>query len=374
MKTIEQIVVTLRNFDNDNFYHLYINVNDTSLSEKWLGKLNNLLENQNHLEKNYLFHGWHKSQRNGEFLCDKINQSIKQINFFNDKKVWQNNGLSDYEIRDTFDIDSLITAGPIGDSLPGGRLDHDKMNILHHYFEDLQGTSESLSKYYKFADYETKWHIRQLNNLCHELESWALSKRNSQFNPEWQRPSMILCWLNSPRFDITEDDYENFGIDTISRDFGGVYLGVNKSVGKHHYEVFKDESGADVTQLQTTAMKGQTVANGDFDIEWGRSDKNAEWRIKENRKFTDWLTKNGFDPDDKSLTIGHPKVAQTDLIKSFGTDSVEDIWNILNGHLDVYKIQTSTHSHTFDYHWSDPNYMATQIDILKPGYDYSSKN
>ena len=71
------------------------------------------------------------------------------------------------------------------------------MNRLHRYFEDLQGEAWGLSKYYKIADFRTKYAIRQLNDLCHELESWVASYRKSKFEPEWQMPSQINTWLNT---------------------------------------------------------------------------------------------------------------------------------------------------------------------------------
>ena len=49
---------------------------------------------------------------------------------------------------------------------PGCRLKHDACNLLHRYFEDLQGEAWSLSKYYIQADNKTKYAIRQLNNIC----------------------------------------------------------------------------------------------------------------------------------------------------------------------------------------------------------------
>ena len=66
--------------------------------------------------------------------------------------------------------------------------------------------------------------------------------------PEWQRPALLFCWLNAPKFELTEDDFKSFGIDALCKDFGGVYLGVNKAVGKHHYEVFHDEDGARIDE------------------------------------------------------------------------------------------------------------------------------
>jgi hypothetical protein len=73
------------------------------------------------------------------------------------------------------------------------------------------------------------------------------------------------------------------------------------------------------------------------------------------------LIKNGFDPDDKSLTIGHPQVAQVDLERSFGTTDYRDIWAQLSQHLDVYKIRVDNIEATYEYRWSDADYQQQQI-------------
>jgi hypothetical protein len=219
-----------------------------------------------------------------------------------------------------------------------------------------------MSTYYLQANSETRWHIRQLNLLCHEFESWALSYRKQIEAPEWQRPSQLMCWINAPRFALQEQDYELFGIDTINRSLGGVYVGVNKAVGKHHWEVFQDE-GRDsrVNELTTTSLKVQTEAAGDFDIEWANNPGAFAWQIEKLKQFRVWLVNNGFDPEDKSLTIGHPKVAQVDLMRSFGTTDYNDIWIQLADHLDVYKIRIGEKQATYEYRWSDPDYQQQQI-------------
>jgi hypothetical protein len=146
---------------------------------------------------------------------------------------------------------------------------HEKTNHLHRYFEDLQGVSGAMSTYYTAADPDTRWHIRQLNLLCHELESLVLSMRKAVQAPDWRRPSQLMCWLHAPRFVLETADYELFGIDTINRSMGGVYVGVNKAVGKAHWEVFNDE-GRDsrISELVTSTLRSQTEAAVDFDIEW----------------------------------------------------------------------------------------------------------
>jgi len=184
--------------------------------------------------------------------------------------------------------------------------------------------------------------------------------------PEWKRPSQLMCWLGAPRFQLEEEDYELFGIDTINRSLGGVYVGVNKAVGKHHWEVFCDE-GRDsrIGELVTSSMRGQTEAAGDFDIEWARDPGAFEWQIRQLGEFRTWLRANGFDPDDQSLTIGHPQVGQVDLVRSFGTTEYQEIWGQMVSKLDVYKIRTSSAEATYEYRWSDPDYMEQQIRILK---------
>jgi hypothetical protein len=223
-----------------------------------------------------------------------------------------------------------------------------------------------MSQYYTAADDTTRWHIRQLNLLCHELESLVLSIRKLTEAPEWQRPSQLMCWLAAPRFELDLEDYEQFGIDTINRNMGGVYVGVNKAVGKHHWEVFNDE-GRDsrVSELVTSSLRPQTQAAGDFDIEWANNTRSFEWQIRKISEFRSWLVANNFDPEDKSLTIGHPRVAQVDLVRSFGTVDYEKIWTQLYQHQDVYRISTSNATATYEYHWSDPDYDLQQIRKLK---------
>jgi hypothetical protein len=356
MKSLDQLVVTLRN-QHGNMLPVIIDVYDNSLSRKWLKALNLLLKDEYHLEKNYCFLGFAKSDRNPEYICKQINASIQAIN---------SSGIG-YTIDDYFNVENTVIPGPItGKDGEGGSLVRSKLNQLHRYFEDLQGVTGAMSPYYDQADADTRWHIRQLNLLCHEYESLILSIRKYHTAPEWQRPSQLMCWLQAPRFELDAEDFELFGIDTLNRKIGGVYVGVNKAVGKHHWEVFNDE-GKDsrLAELTTTTLKPQTQAAGDFDIEWARDPGAFPWQQKQLVEFRQWLINNNFDPDDKSLTIGHPKVAQVNILASFGTTDYKKIWEQLANYQDVYKVQTSTAGATYTYRWSDPDYQQQQTRILK---------
>jgi hypothetical protein len=143
-------------------------------------------------------------------------------------------------------------------------------------------------------------------------------------------------------------------------------VGVNKAVGKHHWEVFSDE-GRDsrIDELTTTNMRSQSEAAGDFDIEWANNPGGFHWQIRRLREFREWLVANGFDPEDRSLTIGHPQVGQVDLVRSFGTVDYRQIWVKLEQHLDVVSIKTSRAQAEYKYTWSDADYQLQQILALK---------
>ena len=179
---LDSIEIDLRGTDN-TVLTVYIDVADNSLSRKWLAALNDIIQHDLHLEKNYCWLGWTESTRTAEYLCTQINRSIMAINA----------STLDYRIQDFFSPGTVIQADL--------DIDHEQMNQLHRYFEDLQGTAGAMSAHYTAADDHTRWHIRQLNLLCHELESLVLSLRKSVQAPEWRRPSQLMCRLKAPRFE-----------------------------------------------------------------------------------------------------------------------------------------------------------------------------
>jgi hypothetical protein len=164
--------------------------------------------------------------------------------------------------------------------------------------------------------------------------------------------------LNAPRFALEPADHELFGTHTISRSLGGVFVGVNKAVGKHHWEVFQDE-GRDsrIDELTTSTLRSQTEAAADFDIEWGQDPGCHPFMHRQIDEFREWLINNGFDADNPALTIGHPQVGQVNLERSFGTRDHNDIWQQLYQHLDVISVRTSRQCANYDYCWSDPDYI-----------------
>jgi hypothetical protein len=337
---IDEIEIVLRHVGTHDRHSIWINVWDNSLARRWLDALDEVLAHALLLQKNYCFLGFADGERNGAFLCAEINRSIAHIN---DSAI-------SYHIDDHFVLEECMD--------PDRALRHDRFNRLHRYFEDLQGVSGRMSHHWLSANPITRWHISQLNLLCHEFEAWALSWRKLHTLPEWQRPSQLMCWNHAPRFLLEPRDYELFGIDTIARPLGAVYVGVNKAVGKHHWEVFQDE-GRDsrIDELTTSTLRSQTEAAADFDIEWGQDPGQHPFMHKQLAEFRTWLEANDFDPDDASLTIGHPQVGQVDLQRSFGKINHFDIWLVLMQHMDVIEVRTSRQKQTYHYHWNDTDYI-----------------
>ena len=331
-----------------------IRVFDTPIAKLWFNALQLNLDQKNYLEKNFCFLGFPDSPRTLTYICNELNWARDKINnFFTGK----------YQIKEIFYPDLLrdpITLKP----------NQTVMNELHNHFEQLQGTVWNLSDFYRVADYETKFAIRQLNNLCHEAESLILSQKKKVEAPQWIRPSQITTFLNSPRYEFPTNLKQTFNKSVYDRKFGYVYLHWSQ-IGKTLYEVFIDEQGADIDKATCEAITHLRYYSGEFDIEWSRDvtyEGDYPWHKDRMDKFADWLTKNGFDHSDSKYNYGYHEVGIIDKLSN-----PENEWLKLSKHLDIFRIEAGDVSCTFDYSWSDEDYYEQQIAKLKPGYDYSSQ-
>lgn len=361
---MNKVTVTLQNpLDKADTIDYIINVYDTPMGNKWHEALQDILKRNLYLEKNFCFLGFPDTPRDINFICDELNRACEQINkFFGDE----------YYIDEVY-TPAFIQQEDLSPNQPA-------MNLLHNRFEHLQGTVWGLSDWYKRADYDTKFAIRQLNNLCHEAESLMLSQRKKATAPEWIRPSQITTFLNSPRYDFPEDLKTTFNESRFDRRFGEVYLHWTQ-IGKTLYEVYRDEKGVDIDQATCDAITHLRYYSGEFDIEWAQDvvfNGPHPWHTKEMAGFRDWLGRNGFDTTDVQINYGYHPVGQVDLMGSFGTTECSEVWEILSKYLDIQVIecsdgQGSIARSVYPYAYTDSDYYQQQIDRLKPGYDYSSR-
>jgi len=382
-----KVTVTLRNpLDHSDLLEYYIIPNDSQLAKDWVVALKEILQKGNLLEKNFCFMGFPKTARTLEYLCNELNTAVETINTFD----FTQHGLENYIIEEWFHPNTVRfpSTYPIeGTMLKPGIVDgarrtdiglyakHGILNQLHNHFERLQGTVDHLSPYYKVANYATKYAIRQLNIICHEMESLILSQRKLASTPEWVRPSQITTFLHAERYKLRDDHREGFVSNSYDRKFGHVYMHWAQ-IGKTLMEVFQDEGAPKLTSTVCEAISSLEYYSGEFDVEWAKDVTRANkypWVEKLATEFTTWLIANGLDPNDPKLSLGYLPLGYVDLQSSFGTEDMFKIWDMLATHLDIYKITVDDVYGQFEYVWSDSTYKEQQIAMMRPGYDFSSR-
>ena len=361
---------------NDKAY--YIQTYDTPLGHRWLEALRDNLKQKRVLEKNFCFLGFTNSKRNLDHLVGELNKAVAQINSFVFAPPYEN--ITPFVVDD-FQYSGTLPMGqaPDGDfsKTLGLRLKHDSCNLLHRYFEELQGTAWNLSKYYKQADVSTKYAIRQLNNLCHEIESWVLSYRKSVLEPDWIRPSQITTFLNAPRKDLHEEDFELFKQNRYNRELGGVYLHWSQ-VGKTLFEVFRDEHAPKMTDALCSEINHQKYYSGEFDIEWGDTitEKTHKFKKKEMDKYRAWLKDNNYDWEDPKLSLGYIKIGQVDLQRTFGASATfKEIYETMTRNLNITNIKTMSNRTIeceYPYTLDSDDWQQIQMESLRQSYESRS--
>ncbi len=355
----------------------YFQIYDTPLGHRWLDALKDNLKKERILEKNFCFLGFADSKRDLNYLVKELNISVSQINSFKFDPPYEK--IHPFRAED-FQYSANL---PIGrtvhgdDSINRGlRLKHDACNLLHRYFEELQGTAWSISAFYKQADIDTKYAIRQLNNICHEIESWVNAYRKKVFDPEWMRPAQITTFLNAPRYSLDEEDFKLFLQNRYDRELGGVYLHWSQ-VGKTLYEVFRDEHAPKMTEALCSEINHQKYYSGEFDIDWGQTITEAQdFKREEMDLYRAWLKENNFDWTEPKLSLGYIKIGQVDLQRTFGTDaSIQHIHNTMNDNLNITSIRTITGPSVecdYPYTLESDDWKKIQMEGLKQGYESRS--
>ena len=352
----------------------YFQIYDTPLGHRWLTALKDNLKHKRILEKNFCFLGFADSKRNLSYLVGELNKNIAKINSFDFDPAYDKIhpfSVDDFQYSSSLPIGKAINGDE--SKTPGKRLKHDACNKLHRYFEELQGTAWQVSELYKQADKPTKFAIRQLNNLCHEIESWVNADRKNAFEPEWMRPSQVTTFLNAPRYDLHDEDFELFKQNRYDRELGGVYLHWSQ-VGKTLYEVFRDEGAPKMTDALCSEINHQKYYSGEFDVEWGKTiTEKDQFKKEEMDEYRSWLKDNGFDWEDPKLSLGYIKIGQVDLQRTFGTDaSIHKIHKVMSSNLNITSIRTiygPSVETDYPYTLDGDDWKQIQMEGLKSGYE-----
>lgn len=298
---------------------LYFNVAETNITRFWkecllknyIGPGNNT--NYSLLDKRYMQRGFVKywddsSSRNIEVACREMNQAINIIN---------------EELHGYPNIDLNFTLSGLQDE----NIYRDIMNQIHHHFEILIGQVWDLSEWYLNANSKTRWAIHQINNHCHEIESFVdaikqkkLHEDDPYFHPSYGVTGINFC-CNQHRdggqreafvyYDLTEEHCSDF----TPVDYGwGVLTPYYSQLGKTPREAF-DDNDEYIDKKNITSTRYMT---GEVNIELGGPGCGQGKIIPvplegKELEFKEWLESKGWDYHDPRLCIGTAIMGMVDF-------------------------------------------------------------
>jgi len=311
---------------------------DNLLAQKW-ARCNqyDYLEKECIAEKNYMLQHWEYDEHNPNgrhmaALCIEMNRYVSIINEYFD-------GSSDrrvnYHITQHFD--------PL-------TVNQDILNEIHHHFEVLIGQVWNVSDYFKKADKPTCFAIRQLNNLCHEMES--LRKPGLQNSKHWNA-YIYFPWIPGYRYKFVDSDYDHWQRPRI---FGNLNLHYAQ-LGKTPLEAWygRDEVIFDENISGLRYLSGEFVVNFSPDIPVEKQLKNL---AKHDQEFFPWLRSRGQDPESKYTGVGTIGIGTFDRSEWPGK-TAEEIMIELFKYDDIYRLELIDENgnvvvqKTLDYTWHD---------------------
>ncbi|CAB4241658.1 hypothetical protein UFOVP71_196 [uncultured Caudovirales phage] len=335
----KQFRMTFRNTQTSDTKMIRWNLKDNLLSQKW-ARCNqyDYLEKDCLAEKNYMLQHWeydpgNPNARNIPALCAEMNRYVNIINSYfdgsSDKRV-------DYHITQYFD--------PV-------TLDQNVLNEIHHHFEILIGQVWNISDYFKKADRPTSFAIRQLNNLCHEMES--LRRDSIAKNPKYWGAYIYFPILPGYSYKFVGSDYDHFVRD---RNFGDLFLHYAQ-LGKTPLEAWygKDDEIFDENITGLRYLSGEFVVNFGGDIS---AEEQSRIIAANDKEFFPWLRARGQDPESKFTGVGSVLVGTFER-NDYPGKTANEIMLELFGYDDIYKIElidksdTVVAQMTMDYTWKD---------------------
>lgn len=269
-------------------YVLSYQIRKCSLANEWVRLFKaNFLNNDHPIEKTFCLHGWQTDYystkgRTVTYLCEKLNSSINSINL-------------DLHSQGYDFIALNFTVEAMKDSTTARTM----LNEIHHHFELLIGQVWAPSKWYSISQDKTKFAIRQLNNLCHELEAVlkCIKDKPQDFHINVGKNSANFdgsMFYNKEKKDISLENYNDF----LEQGRWGDLLIYYAQLGKRHIEAFYDNDEC----IHDTNISGYKYLTGEFVLGF-------HYLSKHPAAFDHWLALRGYDNQDKTLGLGYPTIA-----------------------------------------------------------------
>jgi hypothetical protein len=108
-----------------------------------------------------------------------------------------------------------------------------------------------------------------------------------------------------------------------------------------------------LTETVCEAITQLKYYSGEFDIEWGKTivDGVFDWHDRQMTEFKQWLADNNIDSTDIKNSLGYLHIGDVDVEQAFGTTDPYTVWDLLTKHLNIYSIETSEYTRTYEYTW-----------------------
>lgn len=378
--------------DNERFYvefsdgakrwdpfKLYFNVADNSITRFWKECLfKNYIGPNNTtgdalLDKRYMQRGFvtswdDSSSRNIEVACREMNHAISIINE-------ELNPLGYPYIDLNFTLDKMKDE----------TLYRDMMNQIHHHFELLIGQVWDLSQWYLNTDNKTRWAIHQINNHCHEIESFVdaiATVTTFKYQDAYGTTGLNFC-CEQDRDGVHREAFEYFELtEDHCKDFKplhhgwGVLTPYYSQLGKTPWEAYHDQDDY-IDKKNITATRYMT---GEVNLQFGGPGpgQGEIWPIRlegEQLKFKEWLESHGWDYDDPRLCIGTAIMGMVDfsLYPDLGWEDLDFLVKRCDNVTEIGFVDENmnpTISKRYDYTWQEQ--YASELEFL--GFDNPHEN
>lgn len=303
---------------------IYFNIRDNAIGKQWTDALiKNIVGNDSLIPKTHPLDKIDNYMSDIEFLCQRFNHGIKQIN----------KHIDGYEHIDI--------------QLDPTNINQDKLNQAHHHFEKLIGQKWNVSKWFDNASESGKWAIMELNSSIHNIE---INKKDTLFAMHTYncRDWINNSWPSHNQFDVLEANkitYDSYKCYQKTQPWGSVILGYAQT-GKPHYDAFEDKD----EYVNRDNISGWRYVTGEVFLLF-------IWPSDIVEQYEKWLVENGFDLNDITECYYGLIVADIDkeyIIPRYGNNEME-VHDVILQYDDVIKIGLADDNYkevmSRDYSW-----------------------
>ncbi len=133
-------------------------------------------------------------------------------------------------------------------------MDQDKLNILHHYFDQLRGPLDHPSDIYLKSDEDTREQMDIYNESIHALENILVHQAIGRA----PIPYVYVEFFKTEKSKLPDSAYAHF---TLHRDFGDLFIHYSQ-VGKSWLEAYEDEDDI----MERDNIRPHEFYDGSFDV------------------------------------------------------------------------------------------------------------